>query len=243
MNIDDMFSEIILTIDTREKKEDRIKHISNFFEYRGAYVEKKALTRCDYWIDGIYKDKDISLGIEYKTIEDFAGSFKDLSWKLTESYEFYKDVALFVETGKYDLIDVENGTLIRNYKLKDMEGTLRYDIFQNLLRSFERDGIYTQTFLNTFEFPRSVLNLMNYIIKPMHKGIQYKNECYEDIYRNMLMQFPGIGAAKANKIIEDFSSFHELSTYAENHLQDSIGKVNGTRLYNFCHLGLWKNDN
>lgn len=238
--MNDGFAELILTIDTREKGTERINSIQNYFELRGAYVEKKALKRCDYWIDGVYRDIQVDIGIEYKTIEDFAGSHQDLPWKLAESFDTYSDVALFVETGQYDLIDVESGTLIRNYRLKDKEGTLRYDVFQNMLRSFARDGIYTQTFLNVFEFPRSVHNLLNYIVKPTHKGIQYKSTDASSIYRNMIMQIPGIGIHKANKCVVDFPTLYDLCINAVDHHQEVFGKITGNRVYEFCRNGEWK---
>lgn len=234
------FAELILTIDTREKGIERINSIQNYFELRGAYVEKKSLKRCDYWIDGNYKDVSVNLGIEYKTMEDFAGSFQDLSWKLAESYDTYSDVALFVETGNYDLIDVDNGTLVRNYKIKDVVGTLRYDVFQNLIRSFAIDGIYTQTFINVFEFPRSVHNLLNYIVKPTHKGVQYKTEDAKSILKNMIMQIPGIGVHKANQCIEKFPTMYDMCLLSVDNHQEALGKITGNRVHDLLREGEWK---
>jgi hypothetical protein len=235
---DTEFEELDVVIDTREKDNIRINTFKSYFESRGACVTKGTLHRCDYSIEGIYRDIPIKLGIEYKSLDDFAGSHSELPWKMVESYDTYEDVALFVEMGQYDLQDLDDGgSMFCNYAIRDKIGVLRYDVFQNMLRSFAMDGVYIQTYPYTFEFPRSAHNLMNYIVKPMHNGIRYKPKSFEEVYTNMLMQMPGIGLTNAKKIKEHFKNFYELCVFAEPHHIDAVGNATGKKLHKFFHSG------
>lgn len=235
--MNDEFCELIVTIDTREQDKNRVKSIYSYFEDRGACVLEESLKRCDYWIEGEYNNSLVNLGIEYKTLNDFSGSYKDLPWKLAEAHDLFTHVGLFVETGKYDLADSDTGTLIRNYALKDMDGVLRYSTLQNMLRTFEREGIYTQTFINLFEFPRSIHNLLNYITKESHQGLNFKGKDYDSTFRNVLIKLPGIGIKGAQKGVENFTSLHEICILSENHLQDVWGKKTGSKVYDFVFRG------
>ena len=160
----------------------------------------------------------------------------DLSWKLAEAYNIFSDVALFVELGKYDLADTDKGTVFRNYhvhKKYGLDGTFQYRIYQNMMRSFQHEGIYTQEFQSVFEFPRSIHNLMEYIVKEDHKGIQFKGSDYDTQFKNVLMRIPGIGAKQATKGVKDFGSLYQLSLFAEIHLQETWGTKLGSKVYNF----------
>ncbi|MDT8337554.1 MAG: ERCC4 domain-containing protein, partial [Candidatus Izemoplasmatales bacterium] len=114
-------SSLMVTIDTREKDVKRINAISTFFEKHGAVVERNTLNLCDYHIEGSFRDKEINLGIEGKTLVDFSQSYQDLPHKLLKSYELYDHVGLIVETGAYGFTVGHDGLLctIKNPSVPD----------------------------------------------------------------------------------------------------------------------------
>ena len=248
-------SELFITADTREqsnvkhpKKLDyiddrwgvpayktRIISLFEFFESMGAICEYTPLKRGDYRIEGMFRDKQIDLGIEFKTMDDFSGSYRDLFHKLHEAYEYFNDVGLIVQQGAYDLSEYSpTDCVIHNPKVRDGVGdVLPLSVYKNAIRTFEREGIYTERIQTEFEFPYSVFGIMIYLTRTVHKGLTLKNKSYAEQYINVLTKIEGVGPKNGYKLAKYFPDLSLLGLHGESEFQKALGKKTGSTVYNF----------
>lgn len=230
-------SSLLLIIDTREKDQKRISAITTFFEKHGAIVEREKLDLCDYHIEGIFRDKDINIGIEGKKLGvDFDSSYKDLPHKLLKSYELYSDVALFVQTGSYSFNVADDGLMatIKNPAVKDSKADiLTLPSFENSLGSWANEGIIVRQLQYEAQWPFTMYNVLINLTKEFHGGLQLKDIDDKAVTLNMLVKIPGIGIESANKLIKQFGSLYWMVLSCWEDLESTVGKQKATTLYNF----------
>ena len=219
-------SNLIITIDTREKSRERIQVISSFFEKHGAAVDYSKLDLCDYHIEGNFRNKDINLGIEAKSLVDFTSSHKDLSDKLKRSYDLYKDVGLFVESGSYSFTVEHDGLhcVISNPAVKDGKADiLKLAVFENLLGSLAYEGIIVRQLINIEQWPYSIFNALIHITKESHSGLKIKSNDYRSQLINILTEPEGLGLEFANKMLSNYWNLTQLIQYRNIHNQIDLG--------------------
>ncbi len=185
-------SELTLTIDTREKDQSRINTISKYFKSRNAHVINSKLDTLDYRIQGFYNNKEVDIGIEYKTGSDFAGNFTELNDRFARASLEYDDIGFVLQHDHTNITDKEIlNTEVTAYSYRVTNETVlscNYSTLQNTLRTYEREGILTGEINGLFEFPRMCIAFLNYITADDHKGIAFEN----GDKRNVLMKVPGI---------------------------------------------------
>jgi len=229
-------SSLLLIIDTREKDQKRINAITTFFEKHGAIVEKEKLDLCDYHIEGIFRDKDINLGIEAKTLVDFSSSYKDLPHKLLKSFDLYDHVGLFVQTGNYAFTVGDDGLLctIKNPAVRDGKADiLTLPSLENSLGSWANEGIIVRQLQHEAQWPYTMYNVLINLTKEVHSGLQLKDIDDRSVTFNMLVKIPGIGIESANKLIKQFGSLYWMVLSCWEDLESTVGKQKATTLYNF----------
>ncbi|MCK9575478.1 MAG: hypothetical protein M0R51_05925 [Clostridia bacterium] len=215
------------------KKRPRIYSVYEHFSQKGAEVAIGKLDRCDYQISGEHRGFPVNIGVEYKHINDFAGSHADLPWKLWESAELFQDVALFVE-GRIDIEQSGNFYYVKNWA---GESVLRYDLMQSRLATWEAQGVHVRTFEKLAHFPINLENLIDYCAKSGHKSFEYKEPCAADLTLKMLMQVPGIKLYTVNKLLSGNPdmTFAELLGYDLKWMKGKIGKKTGEMLWRVLH--------
>lgn len=213
----------------------RIISLFEFFEEMGAICEYAPLTRGDYRIEGEFRGKEIDIGIEFKTMEDFANSYRDLFHKLHESYEFYEDVGLIVQQGPYDLSEYSStDCVIHNPKVREGAGdVLPLSVYKNAIRTFEREGIYTERIQSEFEFRYAVFGMLIYLTRTVHKGLTLKGKSYAEQYLNVLTKIDGVGPKNAYKMAKHFPDLSLVGQYCEHEFQKVLGKKTGSKVYSF----------
>lgn len=229
-------SSLILIIDTREQDLKRINNIKNFFEKHGAIVEHSKLDLCDYHIEGVFRDKDINLGIEAKTLVDFSSSYKDLPHKLLKSFDLYDHVGLFVQTGSYSFNVGDDGLLctIKNYAVQGGKSDiLTLPSLENSLGSWANEGIIVRQLQHEAQWPYTMYNVLVNLTKEVHNGLQLKDIDDYSSTLNMLVKIPGIGIESAKKLIKQFGNFYWISVACADDLYITIGKQKGEYLYQF----------
>jgi ERCC4-type nuclease len=270
-DIEQKFSELLITCDTREqsaliqnkkvptaiikgkliseysndeiikltKQRPRIWQVANYCMKKGAEVVIDNLDRCDYKIEGIYQGKVVCLGVEYKTLNDIAGSIDDLTWKLPEAYAQFGDVALFVE-GRLNIVPVGQFYYVRNFEKRDAS-VLRFDKLTGYLETWRQLGIHVRQFEREDMFPIVLEDLLNYITKDVHTTFSTKTQCNEDIVIKMLCQVPGLGVKTISKMLRKrkFTVFEFINMNIEE-LQSIAGKDKGIKIYNAIHSIEWK---
>lgn len=229
-------SSLILTYDSREKDLKRINAITTFFEKHGAIVEREKLDLCDYHIEGIFRDKDINLGIEAKTLVDFSSSYQDLPHKLLKSFDIYDHVGLFVQTGSYSFNVGDNGLLctVKNPAVHDGKADiLTLPSLENSLGSWANEGIIVRQLQHEAQWPYTMYNVLINLTKDVHNGLQLKTTDDYSSTLNMLVKIPGIGVESAKKLIKQFGNFYWISVACADDLYMTIGKQKGEMLYQF----------
>lgn len=228
-------SELTLTIDTREKDQSRINTISKYFKSRNAHVINSKLDTLDYHIHGFYNNKEVDIGIEYKTGSDFAGNRDELPDRFARSLLEYINVGLIIEHDYNRIVDQETKfTEITLYEYVIDWNTKQtiYDNYQglhNALRTYEREGILTGEINGLFEFPRMCIAFLNYVTADDHKGICFEN----GDKRNVLMKIPGIGVNGADKLLLKFGSIHNVFTADEEEIKKCIGNKKGEKFIEY----------
>lgn len=218
----------------------RIFSVYNHFSRKGAEVAIGKLDRCDYYVEGSHRDHTVNLGVEYKHITDFAGSYEDLPWKLWESYGIYSEVGLFVE-GRIDIEEREPYQFVKNWA---GESVLRFDLFQSRLATWQDQGVHVRTFEKLNHFAYTLENVVDYVTKEGHKSFTYKEPCGSDLVLKMLCQIPGIKINTVSKILKDNSemTFAELYNYDLKWYQSKVGKITGQKLYSILHDTNYKHE-
>lgn len=239
-----MFGELGLIIDTNEKDVTRTAAISEFFESNGAAVTNESLRESsvrkeslDYKIEGLYKENNIDLVIEYKTIQDFASSWQDLEDRLFRALQVHAHVALVIEHGAYGLSNINTTRcMFKNPAVPDGSAdVLPLAVYEAKLEEWILQGIHVRLINSCAQFPTTVLNLLNFIIKPNHGGLRLRGTDFRIKMLNLYSQLDGIGIKTAEKLLIAFPNLYHLSSYAETHLQECIGKKRGQKLWEFLH--------
>jgi hypothetical protein len=229
-------SSLILTIDTREKDLKRINNITTFFEKHNAIVDRSKLDLCDYHIEGSFRDIEINLGIEAKTLVDFSSTYTDLPHKLLKSFELYDHVGLFVQTGNYAFNIGEDGLLctIRNPAVIDgYADILTLPSLENSLGSWANEGIIVRQLLHEAQWPYTMYNVLISLSKEAHHGLELKSTDDYSVTLNMLVKVPGIGVESAKKLIKEFGNLYWMNLACWEDLEFTIGKNKANILYNF----------
>jgi len=229
-------SSLLVTIDTRERDQKRINAITTFFEKHNAIVDREKLDLCDYHIEGDFRDTEINLGIEAKTLVDFASSYQDLPHKLLKSYELYSDVGLFVETGSYGFNVGNDGLLctIKNPAVRDGHADiLKLPSLENSLGSWANDGVIVRQLQHPAQWPYTMYNVLISLARDVNSGLQLKEPDPYSVTLNMLVKIPGIGLESAKKLINQFGNFHWIACHSVEDLTDAIGKSKATVLYDY----------
>jgi len=236
-----MFSEIILTCDTRERDQNRVKIISDFFEKHNAIVQNEKLDNGDYLIEGNYKNIPIKLNIEMKTLTgDLFPSFDDLPTKLLNTFSTGSTVSLFIEEGEYQ-ISFDDDSLdawIQNPGMQaatGKKGVGTLGMYHNFCSSMSQAGVYVRAFRNVSQFPFVVAGLMNSIIKPIHRGLELSNpeKDFNKYMVNLLVGLPGIGAIKAAHGLQYIPNLERFLSLSLSDLKDIFGEAQGSKLYGF----------
>lgn len=231
-------SEVFCIIDTREQNKARINAVTEFIESHGGAVEHSKLDLCDYKIEGIFREKEICLGIEAKSLSDFSGSYQDLPDKLSRSFELYNDVALFVEIPQIRISSSDgfHATIINQSVPDGSADVLQYAVLQNSLASWQSEGVHVRQLQNEAFWGYAIASVLISITKDTHRGLEItKVKDFKSQYLNILSKFDGIGQKTALKVIKNFPNLYWLCTYSEDDLKDAIGKVTGSKLYQFIH--------
>lgn len=231
-------SSLLVTVDTRERDLKRINAITTFFEKHGAIVEKSKLDLCDYQIEGEFRDKEINLGIEAKTLVDFSSSYQDLPHKLLKSYELFDRVGLIVETGTYGFSIGDDGLLctIKNPAVQDGKADiLTLPSFENALGSWANDGIIVRQVQHPAQWPYTMYNILIHLSKDVHNGLQLKEIDEYSIMLNMLIKIPGIGLETAKKLVKYFGNMHWMACMSCEDISRVIGKQKGEIICNLFH--------
>lgn len=231
-------SELTLTIDTREKDQSRINTISKYFKSRNAHVILSKLDTLDYRIQGFYNDKEVDLGIEFKTGSDFAGNFTELNDRFARASLEYEDIGFILQHDHSSITDKETlNTEVTAYCYHVTNETIlscNYSALQNTLRTYEREGILTGEINGLFEFPRMCITFLNYITADNHKGICFEN----GDKRNVLMKVPGIGVNGADKLLLKFGSIHNVFIADEEDIKNCIGNKKGEKFIEYIRGGI-----
>jgi ERCC4-type nuclease len=216
------------------KQRPRIWQVASYCMQRGAEVVIDNLERCDYRIQGVYQGKCIDLGVEYKTLNDIAGSIDDLTWKLPEAYAHFEDVALFVE-GRLNIVQIGQFYYVRNFEKRDAS-VLRFDKLTGHLETWRQLGIHVRQFEREDMFPVVLEDLLNYVTKDVHTTFSTKTPCNEDIALKMLSHVPGLGVKTISRMLRKrkFTVF-EFVNMDVSELQKLAGKDKGIKIYDAIH--------
>lgn len=237
----DLFCELIVTADTREKDAKRVEAVQKFIELHGGAFEVAGLPNeggCDYRVDGVYKNQDINLGIEYKTLIDFSSSYQKLSQRFRHAYSYYDEVALVLEVPKYSFSVEDDGFhgTINNPRVQDNKAdVLKYGTFQGILQSIARSGVYVVRIQNSTEFPYALGWLVNYVANPIHTMMDFGLNIYFDQYLSSISKMPFVGIKKASKIAEAYPRYQELVSASLKDLKELLGDRVGNSVYEFLH--------
>lgn len=188
------FSDLIITIDSREKKPNRIESVRSFFEERGACVDFGAIsinegqiTSMDYALEGSYKDKTVSLGISAKTLIDFSSSLESLPNELARGYLRFDEIGFVLITGSYEttLSSDSLHAIIKNSKAIVRNQDDRADILNttsmyNALESWQMSGVHCRQIIYEEQFSQAVMSILNYITKDDHRGIEFDTKQYSE---------------------------------------------------------------
>lgn len=232
------YCELVLSIDKREKDQERISEISSFFESHGGIVQMESSPRCDYRIQGNFRDHEVNLGIEVKVLlGDFFPSLEDMPGKFFEAYKFYKDVALFIEEGNYALKVTDDGldAWVQNPAMQAMTGAEGIGIlamYNNFCGSMAEAGLHVRTYRTNKHFPLTVSGLLKNIVKPVHRGISLgKPINQQQILMNMLVHIEGIGAKKAEHGTKYIPNIKRAGELSQVDYQMVFGDLTGKKVF------------
>ena len=234
-----MFCELIVTADTREKDAKRVQGLQDYVEKHNGVFQKEGLPNnggCDYKIEGNYKDSEINIGIEYKTLTDFAGSYQQLSGRFVNAYKLYTHVALFLEVPKYSFGIDEDGFhgTIKNPSVQDGSAdVLKYFTFQGVMQSLARAGIYVVRIQSAVEFPYALGWFVNYISNPIHSTMEFGSKDYPNQYLSSLIKIPSVGVKAAIKLTKQYSCYQTLLDATQSDLQRCVGNRVGSVVFDW----------
>lgn len=244
MSID--FSSLIVTADTNEKDLERVGKIQKFIESNYGYFERAALKECstrpeslDYLFEGDFQGKPIDLAVEYKTLEDFAGSWQLLEDRLARAVLAHDHVALIIEQGTPELTDLETTTCrFINPAVKDgSANVLNLSVFQAKIEEWMTQGVHVRVIQNKTQLTTTILNLLYFVTKEQHGGLWLKETDFKSSFINWLAYMPikGIGFSVAKKLAERFPNINWMASYDVHDIQDCVGNVTGKKIFDFLH--------
>jgi len=248
-------NELIVTADTREeanrKVKTRVSCLEKYITEHGGVFEHAALPNkygLDYKIEGFYRNVQVNLGIEYKTLPDLISNSSILNTRLASACQEYQDTALFIEMGNY-ITSSKDGihAFFVNPAVIDgfIDELMNTAMLEGMIESWTRDGLHIRKFRNEDEFPQYFIDLLGYIVKPFHSGLELSNGNYKSQYLSSLAKLPGIGFKTASKILNSFPNYYWLSSYDVSQLQKVLGNITGRKLHDFLHnhefeTGKWR---
>lgn len=240
-----MLSNIIITVDSREQNKKRISSVELWGAQHNAVIEHHKLERCDYSLEGTFNGYEISLGIEAKSLSQFCSEDKkEIKRKLVESYNYFSEVAFFIETGNYEYADLDGKKLIQIRAGTEFINGCSLAEFEGTLETLQASGIHVRQLRSEFQFPDSIHNLLTYITNE-HELITTKSKTYPEAYKRTLMSLQGIGIQGARKLIEAYPNMFWLCSASEESYQKILGKKTGSNLYSFIRnheleTDIWK---
>jgi hypothetical protein len=236
--LNDFLIDVFATYDSREKSLSRIDVFKEFIEQNGGSVERGTLQLCDYKLEGVFREKEINIGIEYKTLNDFSSSYQDLPDKLARSYDLYNDVALFIETPNFKVssIDGFHATIVNPAVLDGSADVLNYAVLYNSIESWQTEGVHIRQLHTEMFMGYAISSVLINITKDTHRGLEIsKSKDYKSAYLNCLSKIDGVGYKTAQKIAKYYPNFYWLSAYSGDDLIDKLGKSTGKKMYGFVH--------
>lgn len=240
----------ILIIDSHEeankKDKTRIRAIEEWAtKYGICSIEHRELPLCDYSLMGEFRDKDINLGVEYKSWDNFlSDATDDMEDKITRSQEMYSEVAFFIEAGNYTFKPHEDdchctmqfsdmakaGFRKRGIKETELPATKTLAGYEGFLETMSLNGIHVRQLRSEAQFPYSLHNLLIYLSNAPHL-LKVKELSYENWLVNHYMTLPGIGYVRAKKLILNFPNPAWLCSASEESLISALGRTIGRVIY------------
>lgn len=240
-------SSVVITIDTREKDRQRINAVETAFRNNKASTVIKKCEYVDYVITGYYRGEEINIGIEYKTFDDFIMNRDKLPDRLYHALETYDTVALFVELdpGMSYNTDDDTMTLVSptDFVVRVKHPNIGHIVtttlaeYENMVASFTKWGVECRTiYFIPKQIPYSMFALIRHVTKGYHTGVKLKyrkdSDNSEAIFKNMIVQVPGVGVGSANKLIAfGLTSIKDIVETDKEVLERVLGKKKGTNVY------------
>lgn len=232
-------ADVIVTIDTREQSQLRIRAVEDFVALHGGATLHSKLDLCDYHVEGEFRGVKVDLGIEAKSLSDFMGSHGDLPDKLFRAFDDYDEVALFVEVGVLEFTvngDGWTSLIVHPAVHAGVEATLNLHAFENAMESWAREGVHIRTLTGPCHFPYAMAGLMVNLVKPVHEGLHLDTrglEGYMKAYLNTLAKIPGVGPKGAYSISKSWTNWDQLARAPKAQLQQVLGIALGRKVYDF----------
>jgi hypothetical protein len=265
---DNEFTGLCLFIDSREQTnakdgKTRVKRVMDWFISHGGsidMIEIRALPLCDIaicggfdtetktFLPGLFRDKEVCVAIEYKTMQDYSGSYSDLDWKLVDSYLHYKQVALFVEHGDMELSYSNGQSFVRNKSVPN--GTADILPYEHYLNECDRYSRIAEVHVRTFPYENFIdanLDSLMTMISGEPKVPMYcrgKDLDQEKVaFINSLLYIPKIGVSTAMKFTNYYPNWETLAEHASyaGEYEAIAGILTGKRVRDFVQMGREKN--
>jgi len=241
-------SSAIVTIDTREKDQQRVHTVETAFRNNNASVTLHKCEYVDYVITGFYRGNEMNIGIEYKTFDDFLLNRDKLPDRLFHALETYDTVALFVEMDSKDIsYDTNNDTMTlispTDYVVRQKHQNVGHIVtttitqFENGMASFSKWGVECRTiFYSPRQIPYSMFALIRHSTKDSHKGLRLKYDKETNnsdaIFKNMMTQVPGVGVATVNKLMGyGIATLKDAVGTKVEEFERVLGKKKGNSVY------------
>lgn len=252
MSDNTLFSDLIVTADSHEQAncevKTRVLGLQKFVEEMGGCFQVEHLGDgygLDYKVEGYFKDKEISLGIEYKQfLNDFVPNHGTLEKRLGAAREHYDNIALIIEgeaLARTSRLVGDKNIWYVNPAVQDglANQLMNRQMFEDRMQVWTESGILIRNIKQEEDFPDTFLYLLEYITKAddwysKHK-IDLPNTSFKNQYINMLLapKIDKIGLKTAEKIISMYPNPYWLIVDGEDNLKDNLGKVTGGKLFNF----------
>lgn len=233
VNMSNELEDIIITIDTREQNQKRIKSVESWGIAQGAIVEHSKLGLCDYRIMGTFRDHEINVGIEAKGLSDFCScDYEDLKRKLFDSFEIFEEVALFIESANYSFLNEGFGksTIINSAVRDGSANVCNLAVLEGCCSTLPAYGIHVRQLRSEAQFPYSIENLLTYCIHD-HDIIKQDHKQYLRAYKHTLRSF--MTSVQVKKAISSYPNLFWLCSASEESYKEVFGNKTGTQHYNF----------
>lgn len=232
-------ADVIVTIDTREQSQPRIRAVEDFVALHGGATLHAKLDLCDYHVEGEFRGVKVDLGIEAKSLSDFMGSHGDLPDKLFRAFDLYDEVALFIEEGALEFTVNGDGwtpNIVHPAHNAGVDATMNLHAYRNALGSWAREGVHVRALTGVLEFPHAMAGLMVNLAKPVHEGLHLDTRGlggYRAAYLNTLAKVPGVGPKHAYNILKSWTNWDQLARARKMDLQQVLGIALGRKVYDF----------